>query len=375
MRTQQQDRHASLPLRVAIVPRYRGNPYLTQLEEQLTRLGVRVGRFGQSASSTLKGLITHRPHVLHVQWLDAFFVAASVPVALGKMALFFGAVLLLKLLGCRIVWTAHNLRDHENRNPKLDRLCTSFVVRHADAIIAHCQAAKRELVEEFAVRAPEKVVVIPHGHYCDAYPNTVSRAEARDALGVADGTTMLLFLGQIRPYKGVSALIDAFRTLDLEGAELFIVGQVRDERHLETLQRKVHGQPGIRFEPVFVPDEQMQVYLNACDAVMFPYRDILTSGAVVLAMSFGRACVAPRLGCIPEALDERGAILYDPDDPGAFRSALAAAVERKADLAGMGEHNRRRAEEWRWDLIAKQTLAVYRGVCSGGPPRREQQRP
>jgi len=54
--------------------------------------------------------------------------------------------------------------------------------------------------------------------------------------------------------------------------------------------------------------------MNACDVVVFPYQEILTSGAVILAMSFGRACVAPRLGCIQDVLDDKGAFIYEPSN-------------------------------------------------------------
>ncbi|WP_242482112.1 glycosyltransferase, partial [Trichormus variabilis] len=71
----------------------------------------------------------------------------------------------------------------------------------------------------------------------------------------------------------------------------------------DMLLQKIDNEPNIKFIPGFVPSEKLQIYLNACDVVVFPYRDILTSGAVMLAMSFGRACIAPRKGCIAEVLD------------------------------------------------------------------------
>lgn len=76
-------------------------------------------------------------------------------------------------------------------------------------------------------------------------------------------------------------------------------------------------------------------------------------------MSFGRACIAPSLGCIPDVLDDRGAFLYDPSLPDGLRKALEKAILNRARLKKMGEHNRKRAEEWGWDRIARETTIIY----------------
>ena len=44
---------------------------------------------------------------------------------------------------------------------------------------------------------------------------------------------------------------------------------------------------------VFVPDGEVQHYLLAADAVVLPFKEILTSGSAMLALSFGRPVVAP----------------------------------------------------------------------------------
>ncbi|MEZ4597387.1 MAG: glycosyltransferase [Chloroflexota bacterium] len=51
--------------------------------------------------------------------------------------------------------------------------------------------------------------------------------------------------------------------------------------------------------PGNVPDDRMQVFLRAADVMVLPYRDVLTSGSAILAMTFGLPVVAPRIGCLP----------------------------------------------------------------------------
>ena len=114
--------------------------------------------------------------------------------------------------------------------------------------------------------------------------------------------------------------------------------------------------PRIDLRLSFVPDDELPVLLAAADAVVLPFRDILTSGSAILAMSYGRAVIAPSLGCLPETLDPEAAILYDPLGPDALGRALEQALD--ADLEAMGAHARLLADHLAWRPIAAATAEL-----------------
>src|SRR5687767_15946708 len=93
-----------------------------------------------------------------------------------------------------------------------------------------------------------------------------------------------------------------------------------------------------------------------------PFLEIFTSGSVLLAMSFGKAVIAPRRGCVAETVDEHGGVLYDANDPRALSEALRSAMG--ADLAAMGRHNAERLTEFDWSYAAEATLATYEEVAA-----------
>ena len=93
--------------------------------------------------------------------------------------------------------------------------------------------------------------------------------------------------------------------------------------------------------------------MNAADVVVFPYRDVLTSGALLLAMSFGKACIAPRIGCMGDVLETSGGFLYDLSDENGLPDALARALQENNRLAAMGQRNLCQAEKWNWDHRAE----------------------
>ena len=104
--------------------------------------------------------------------------------------------------------------------------------------------------------------------------------------------------------------------------------------------------------------------MNACDVVVFPYQEILTSGAVFLAMSFKKACIAPRQGCLGEVLNENGAFLYDSDCENGLFQSLESAIKNNHQLMNMGEYNFELAEKFDWSNIAGMTLQVYQSCLT-----------
>jgi glycosyltransferase involved in cell wall biosynthesis len=350
-------------MNVTFVPWYPSNPYQEQLTKNLERLGVPVSLVAARAFSRPGAAIGLRCDVLHLHWLQAFVVGRNVAAAWIKCAVFIAHLIYLRVRGVKLVWTIHELRDHERQNPALDRLCSKVVSRLCHAAIVHCNPAKDAAMTALRLRG-ERISIVPHGNYIDWYPNRVGRAEARRSLGIPEGALVFLFMGIIKPYKGVLELVEAFSRIPRGDVVLVITGKPYREDLARDLHARTEGQPNIRFFPEFTPDEKVQLYMNACDCTVFPYRDILTSGSVLLSMTFGRACIAPRIGCLTEDLDGEGGFLYDPGARDALHRTLLEAIERREDLPAMGRHNRARAERAAWLGIAEKTLAVYASCVS-----------
>ena len=349
------------------LPFYNNNPYQSALMENLEALGYSTIEGGGGGTFFGTALRQWKPDVMHFHWLHPYLVGAGTKGTLKRSLSLLAQLNVLRARGTRIVWTAHNLKSHESANPRLERALTRLFIRRCDAVIAHCEAAKSEVVKAFGVRA-DKVWVVPHGNYIGAYPNAVSRETAREEFGFAPDELVFGFVGQIRPYKGVLELLEAFEQLQQtteQPLRLLIAGQPLDEAAGETIRARIGDNAAIRFDAGFVPDERLQFYLGACDVVTFPYRDILTSGAVLLAMSYGRACLAPRRGCIGETLDAKGGFLYDPEASDALVETMKLAIEKRDDLADMGAHNLERAAKWSWQYVAQRTGEVYRYARSG----------
>ena len=352
-------------LRISYAPDFsKKNPYQRQLATKLEELGCELEGINYKKIFLPTAFKKKHPNILHLHWLQMYFNAASEIGSFRRLLKFIGGLIILNLKGIKIVWTAHNLNDHEGLHPLSDKLCSLLVSRLANAVIVHSNAAKAELCQRFHIKRTDKVFVIPHGNYIEYYENNTNQAKSRKCLGIPESSTVFLFFGMIRWYKGLPELIDAFEKLQSNEAYLLIAGKFRNEdSDLEKLIRqKIEGNKKIKLVPDFIAEEEVQIYMNACDATLFPYKDSLTSGALILAMSFHRACVAPDIGCMKEILTTRGGFLYNPEDSDGLVQALKSVIQEKDKLAEIGEYNYNSAKGWSWETVAQMTFDVYKSL-------------
>lgn len=346
-------------MKAVFLPYFDENPYQANLARELERRGVAVFRASGYPLSTLRTLLRCGvPDVLHLHWLSPFLLSDRYAVSVLKSAAFLAAVVCAKLLGVRVVWTAHNALEHERRHPGLERFVRRQLVRHLfDDVVVHCRRAGDVLAEEYGLAGDLRATVVPHGNYVRSYDDRIGRDDARRRLGLSDDATVALYFGLIRPYKQVPHLVETFGNVDDEDARLVVAGKPDTEAAGRAVRERAGRDDRVTAVLEFVPADEVQVYMNAADVVVLPYSDILSSGSVLLAMSFGKAVVAPDAGCVGRVVGDRAGFLYDPADEDGLETALREAFD--ADLRAAGRRAYRRAEGFDWASIADRTREVY----------------
>lgn len=356
---------AAESLRVLMLPdATAGNPYQRRLADALRRRGAEVRMAPPRGLLPLLGAVLGRwrPQVLHLHWTHRLSLSRNAPLTLLKSLRFLTELAALRLAGVRIVWTAHNLLEHERRYPRLELLTQRLAARLYHRVIVHGPEARRVVSDGLSVPPyrRHRLHCVPHGHFVGAYPESVTRAAARRELGVsAHASPVFVHFGRIRPYKGVWQLMDALHGLALPDAMLIVAGQPWDRATEDELARRAAGDRRIALFCGFIPDERIQYFMKAADAVVLPYRDVLTSGTAMLAMSFARPVIMPRYGCSRDMTGCSQGVLYDPEDPGGLAAAMRRASE--VDLQARGAASRELVLGADWDVIASRTLAAYLG--------------
>ncbi len=364
------------PTRIAFVSRVRLNPYVRLLARGVHEAAPQI-EIGHSYFLSLKWLLQQgrRYDLLHIHWVEHLFM---VPQPWQRRKGFVSvslALLLARLLGIKLVYTVHNLNHHEGRYPILNHWANRLIFRVAHAVHVHDPSVAEEIRRLY--RRADNVFVIPHGSYRGAYPDEVNREQARAILRehkripIPDDAFLFLFLGQVRPYKGIDLLVQAFRDLDAPRARLLIVGKSEALAYAQRVKEMVRGDERIITHMTYVADEELQFFLRAADVCVFPYRHITTSGAALLAFTFEKPIIAPAMGPFVELAAEGRGLLYPPGDVEGLRVALARALDGALEDASPAVHEY--AETHNWPTLAREHVRVYerllhRALLSAPPP-------
>jgi glycosyltransferase involved in cell wall biosynthesis len=223
----------------------------------------------------------------------------------------------------RCVLLCHHVFDHESAAWKRSLAWTAFA--SADAVIAQSEADRETIVARFPRL---QIRVLPHPIEARA---PAHRSAARRRLGVE--RPLVLFLGLVRPYKGLDVLREAApRIRQRTGATVAVVGEVFADSQEEMRRwRRVADPEAIRFVDRYVSEREMDEWLAACDVVVCPYRKNSGSGIAARAIAARRPIVASRLsGFLPFVSEETGALVSE-GDPERLAEAVIRVLEKGAD--------------------------------------------
>ena len=111
----------------------------------------------------------------------------------------------------------------------------------------------------------------------------------------------------------------------------------------------------------FVPDDEMNNLLSLADVMLFPYREVDTSGVLMAALRYGRPIIASRVGAFAEMLvNGRHGLLVPPGDANALAAAMTCLCCQAHTRAAMGAAVAElSAAIPSWDEIARRTTDLY----------------
>lgn len=209
----------------------------------------------------------------------------------------------------------------------------------------------------------DKCRVIPFGIETERLvPSDAVRARAA-AIRADHPGPIVLFVGRLVPYKGVSVLIDAMHGVN---ATAIITGGGPLDRSLRQQARSVSA-PGRVVFAGEVGDEELLALYHACDLFVLPSVSRAEAfGMVQLeAMGCGKPVVSTNLPSGVPWVNRHGetGLVVPPGDVGPLREAIVRLVADDALRARLGAGARARVEhEFTADLMAERTVALYRDI-------------
>jgi glycosyltransferase involved in cell wall biosynthesis len=354
-------------LRVYPIPNWNGgnNPYYRYFYDGLARQGTEVVLGGDPNAFTpaddIPWLLAHPQEAdwAHLHFVIYYYDAGRRSVLARRTVAFVRDLRRMRARGLRLLWTCHNLLPHESHSRAVDIAVRIALSRFADVTVVHSADAARKLRRWFGHTGP--LVTTLMGNFSGFYPDPPSRAEARAALGLPAEGVVLLFFGYLRPYKGVDALIRAFRQLPDRDVSLVVAGGYISQAFRDEVVGIAAGDPRVRLFLGVVPDADVSRYFAAADLVALPFRRILTSASLMLALSQGVPVIVPATRALSDYINDDVASVLPPDEPLERGLAAAVAAVRSGRLQA-GERVRAWASTFTWEATTAPVAAAMRAA-------------
>ncbi len=270
-----------------------------------------------------------KPDMVIIQWWHPYFAPCY--------------FLLAKFMGKQnLTFVCHNVFPHE-RFP-LDKKLTRLTLKNGKHFIVH---AKEEEAELRQIMPNPDCRVTPHPSYNAFCFEHMTKAQARERLGLSMDEKVLLFFGFVRPYKGLKHLIAAMPKIkeQLGNVKLLIVGEFGNaeykEGYVSQIKHLALSSPGLEADVIindgYMPDREVEKYFAACDMVVLPYESATQSGIVQIAYGFGKPVTVTNVGGLPDVVsDGRTGYVAPPQDEKALAEAVVRyfAEDKEAEFTG-----------------------------------------
>ncbi len=296
-------------------------------------------------------------------------------------------VLLSPLIRLPLVFEANGLQGDEKSmfsrslwgrfESVFNRLAEKFTARHAKAVVCVTQGILDVLRDEYAVPA-KRMHVVGNGVNTDLFSPQVdpeSRGNLKKSLGLEDGDAVMVFVGALQPWQGVSTLLKAMERLKLEDRPpvLLVVGEGSERKVLEEEARRLPDRVRIHFTGN-VPYRSVPRHISLAEVCVMPFtrrrneKIGLSPLKLHAYLSCGKPVVSTRIPGFEFLETENLGTLVPCEDPDALALALKSWLENPERQKETGRRARRHAEEnASWEITARKVLEICGRVAKSHP--------
>lgn len=234
----------------------------------------------------------------------------------------------------------------------------SYLNPRISRIVCVSDAVKRYLQ---SFRIPDsRLTVIWKGHDPSWYPRAADKPDW-STFDIPEDAVKVVFLGNIRPVKGVDVLLRSFDDITpADNIHLLVIGDVRDPAIIEQMD----NHPCIHFTG-FRRDAAK--WAGACDIAVMPSieREGLPK-AIIESMAQGVPPIVTDVGGMPELIEhETCGLVIPPKDPAALRDAIRRLAGNPALREQYGRAAKARIEEpFNFNGTLEKTLALYKELLA-----------
>jgi glycosyltransferase involved in cell wall biosynthesis len=226
------------------------------------------------------------------------------------------------------------------------------VLKNEDAVLALTEDMKREMQKIY----DRDIFVIPNGINLERFKN-LSKGDIR-----SKGEKTILFVGTLRPVKGLTYLIEAMKiTRDKnKDIQLMLVGSGEERVHLEVLIKKLKLKKCVNFIGK-VPNEEVPEYMFASDVFVLPSLSEGFPNVVLEAMASGLPIVATNVGGLSEIIkDGENGFVVEPKSPKQIAEMVLMLLEDDELRERISKNNKKRVKDYSLESVVARLEEIYR---------------
>jgi glycosyltransferase involved in cell wall biosynthesis len=240
-----------------------------------------------------------------------------------------------------------------------------FSIRKANAVVATGESyAKSSPILSSRLRDIRFIPNAVEDHFF-IFPSDLSLFRLKNELNISDDEKIILFVGQLKRFKGIDVLINAFKIVNSKvRCKLLIVGKGPEEIALRILASKL----GISKKVVFagyVDDADLPLYYHLCDVYVLPSVQRIENFGISLleAMASGKPVISSDLPGPNELVENRvNGLLFKPYDFRFLASLLLELLANEEIAANMGAAGKFKALDYSWKKVALKFLKLYESI-------------
>lgn len=222
-----------------------------------------------------------------------------------------------------------------------------FTLNSADRILCYSETDERRLQER---GIDTEVSVVHNGIDCETFA----------PMEVDDEPLQVLFVGRLKPGKGVDKLLIAFKDVleEFPEATLKIVGDGPLRNDLEELAKERGICSSVEFADRIPNDEMPEVYAES-DVFVLPSKNEGLPRTVLEAMACRTPVVTSSLPQLESVVNGAG-LMVDSDSTEQFAEYTIQILENQAERKRMGETGREKVRlNYSWNETVRKTNMVY----------------
>jgi glycosyltransferase involved in cell wall biosynthesis len=245
----------------------------------------------------------------------------------------------------------------------------SFIIKHADYLIAVSETTKKELINHVGV-APERINVVTHG-VNKKFRRQANQQEVRSRL--LDTYNLdrpyILYVGAIGIHKNIMGILSAFRILSNKTSHHLVLAGPPDSAWNAALQFVAEHDMSDRVHFLGYVDQTgnnlIDLY-NGADLFVFPSFYEGWTSPPLEAMACGTPVITSNCSSLPETVSN-AAIQIDPDNPEELANEMERVLSDRSLRDNLITMGMKHAASHTWEKAAVKLINVFADIRARGP--------